>query len=292
MNANLYICSKSIAHNGTDTYPEVERKIFGFGDFVNKLRSSENNIFYVNSEDLLNTAIFPDKKTIGDLLNGEKIINKDIYKLFLLIFGICKKSKCSLSDMVEYLELEDEDNCHALVVINLITEIEKSKQILSNFEDYIVFRRVFLAKYPKTPEFFISECRKYFSNLILHNENRKTISSILNTHSKSIVRQLGCLNDHFITDFITTELDFIQFLKHFAVKHNLDGASSEGLKDTKFNYTFYEGELARKEYCEPHLKMYKNDSGEDNKHGRIYFSKPEEWKIGTKIYVGYIGQHL
>lgn len=143
MNSNLYICSKSIAHNGTDTYQEVERKIFLFGEFVSKLRDSKDNLFYVNPNDLLSTTIFPDKKTVGDLLNGEIIINSDIYKLFLLIFGICKKIQCSLSDMVEYLELEDEDNCHALVVINLIDEVEKNKQILSNFEDYIVFRRVF-----------------------------------------------------------------------------------------------------------------------------------------------------
>lgn len=43
-------------------------------------------------------------------------------------------------------------------------------------------------------------------------------------------------------------------------------------------------------YCEPHLKMYTDDVGNKNQHGRIYFNAPQK---GDKVlYVGFICRHL
>jgi hypothetical protein len=292
MIANLYICSKSIAHNATDTYSEAERKIFNFGEFLNKVRILKSNLFYVNSEDFLVTPILPNKITVEDLINGEKTVNKDLRNLFLLIFNICKKSTGSLKDMVDYLELEDENTCHALIVINFIEEIPKSKQILCNFDEFIIFRRIFLAKYPKSPEFFLDECRKYFPNLKFHDNIIETVKPIIHTHPHSIVKHLSCLSDNFISDFNSVGLDFVQFLNYFSIKNGLDAASLEGSKENKFYFNFLEDKSERKEYCEAHTKMYTDDSGNNNQHGRIYFSKPENWTVGTKIYIGFIGDHL
>ena len=103
-----------------------------------------------------------------------------------------------------------------------------------------------------------------------------------------IVTYLSVLNDFLIMEFKASGgRDFVSFLTKFAGDHQLEGASFEGTKLDKFNFIFPDGTEA---YCEPHLKMFTDDSGNKNQHCRIHFKKPLENE--SIVYVGCICKHL
>ncbi len=292
MIASLYICCKSFLHNGIDSDREVEMKLFTFGDLFDRVSKMSDNKFHLNNENFLDTVLLSDGTTILDIISNKRRIQQDCLILFLKAFKNCKKNKLTFSELLEYLELEDCNNCNALIVLNHIDDLPKNRQILSNYTEWVKFRRIYLGKYPKNPEFFLSECRKYYDKLIIHEDNIQSAKKVIETHSQSIVVYLGYLNDHLIDEYKASAPDFIGFLNYFATKYGIDEASFEGSKESVFYFTFNIEGTPINAYCEPHLKMYKDDAGNQNQHCRIYFQKPDTSKGDCPIYVGFIGKHL
>lgn len=281
-------------HNGADGVEDVRRKLSDFQRMLDVIRQyADENILYLVKEKFWSCSIFGDGKTIADFIsdydNTVKVYGKDVYTLFQGILKHCKESKITLGDMKEYLDMEDENSCSGIVVLNTLDGYETHIQVMSNVNGWLNFRRHFLAKYPQNGDFFITESKKYFPGLFIHNDSKSKINDVLMSHVFRIVEYLTVLNDCLIEDFKKQGgRDLIAFLPYFACKHSLDGASFEGCKDEeKFTFMFPDGTNA---YCEPHLKMYKDDAGNDNQHCRIYFKKPHEGD--TKVYVGCICKHL
>lgn len=292
MIASLYICCKSFLHNGIDSDREVEMKLFTFGDLFDRVSKMSDNKFHLNNENFLDTVLLSDGTTILDIISNKRRIQQDCLILFLKAFKNCKKNKLTFSELLEYLELEDCNNCNALVVLNHIDDIPKNKQILSKYDEWVQFRRMYLGKYPKNTEYFLSECRKYYDKLVMHEDNIQSAKKVIETHSQSIVLYLGYLNDHLIDELKTSTYDFAGFLKYFASKYSIDKASFEGTKKSVFNFTFNMNGTPVNAYCEPHLKIYSDDAGNKKQHCRIYFQKPDTSDADCFIYVGYIGEHL
>lgn len=292
MIASLYIGSKTFTYNGSDTDLEVFTKLVELQDLMNRLKNSPDNIFYVNSEDLVLTQLLGDGSTINDIVSCKREINRDVFNLFLLFFGVCTSVKLNFDDLLEYLTLEDEDNCNAIVVFNRIEELPKNNQVISNIEGWLHFRRFYLGRYPKSTEYFITECSKYYDKLVIHPDNRNWMKKISKSHSQKLVKYLAALNDHLTDDLKLSRDDYPEFLNSFRIKYELDGASLEGKKDEKFNFLFYENTSNEfMAYCESHLKIYKDDKEEPG-HCRIYFRKPDKNIESPLIFVGYIGEHL
>ena len=292
MIASLYIGSKTFIYNGTDTDHDVLKKLFELNVLIRKLKDSPDNVFYVNKNDLAITQLLQDGSTIIDILSWKRIINKDILTIFLLLFGTCKQADLNFNELLEYLSLEDEDNCTALVVFNWIEGLPKNYQVLSNYKGWLQFRRYYLGKFPKTPDYFITESGKYFESLAINPDNTRGLKKFIKTHSRKLVNSLAALNDHLIGDLRFSRKAYPEFLNDFAIEHDIDGASLDGKKDNKFNFVFYKGTTGEfTAYCESHLKIFKDDEGRLN-HCRIYFQKPDTNEDNPIIYVGYIGRHL
>ncbi len=292
MIASLYIGSKTFIHNGIDTNPDVFKKLLELNGLIQKLKNTPDNIFYVNVNDLLTTRLLQDGATINDIISDSRKINRDVSTIFLLLFEVCKPVNLNFKDLLDYLTLEDEDNCNALVVFNQIGDVPQSKQVISNIMGWLQFRRYYLGKYPKTADYFIAEAGKYFEKLIIHPDNTRYIKEFIQSHSRKLVNSLAALNDHFINDLKRSQKAYPEFLNDFAINHGIDGASLEGKKSDKFNFVFYEGTDGEFiAYCESHLKIYKDDYNR-RMHCRIYFKKPAVEKKDPLIYVGFIGKHL
>lgn len=294
MTAHLYICNSTFKWNGSDGLDEFKAKMFDFQYMLEKIGEyKEENLFYLFKEGFMSTVILPEvtfEKLLFDYDYAIKTIGKDCLKILMGILNRCYPTTASLQDIKEYLSDDDKDNCHGLIVFPKTKKRKSYIQVMSNVKGWFNFRRYYLGKYPKDVHFFLGEINKFFPALRVHPNNVKTLKEILDSHSHRIVDCLAALNDHFIKEFRDSEMDIISFLPHFAGTHSLDCASMEGKKNKKFKFTFDENGTATTVYCEPHLKMYRDNSNNENQHCRIYFHKPEP---GDEIiYVGYIGKHL
>lgn len=293
MKVDLYICNETFSHNISDSNIDVKRKLSDFQKMLDEIRKyKDENTIYLIVESFISTVIFDDGKTIGEIIsdhqNSELTYGNEVLMLLYSIFKHCKRSDISLEEMKEYLNLEDENNCNAIIVLNPLDGYEKHLQVLSNVGSWFQFRRNYLAKYPGDEHFFISESKKFFLNLCINEGTKTTLKEVLKSHSRQIVAYLSVLNDSLIADYMLFgNANFVSFLPHFAMKYKMDAASFEGRKDEKFRFSFPDGTNA---YCEPHLKMYKDDSGNTNQHCRIYFKSPEI--DDSIVYVGSICKHL
>lgn len=293
MIANLYLSSESFKHNGTDADNVVTEKLVDFHDLVDTLLNyRDDNKLYVFKDGFLNSPLFQDGTTVQDIFedpsNSLTKYGKDAVTLFFSIFKHFHDEQSTIDDIKEYLEWEDENNCHGVLVFNSTSSLPRNHQVISNVAGWLSFRRHYLAKYPKSPEFFAKELCKYFPRIIFHSSLSQQISDVYTTHSFSIISCLSVLENNLVSDYANYGKDFIGFLNWFAGKYHLDGASFEGTKDKKFEFDFTDQTVV---YCEPHLKMYRDDSGNTNQHCRIYFGKPKT-SHDEHIYVGCICKHL
>jgi hypothetical protein len=294
MIANLYICEKTFAHNGVDDNAMVVKKMLIFVDFFQKVREyPKENVFYLAKERFIDTPVLSDGTTVSGLLDYDTCCrifrNKDVNTVFLSLFKRCEKTLASIDDMMEYLTLEDAENVHAIVVMNKIPELSETKQVLSSYASWLDFRRYYLAKYPVGVDYFLDESKKYFPRLLIHDSVRSGLKEVILSHPVKIVQALSLLNDELIEEYKANGSDWPQFLQKFGTQPYLDGASMSGIKDEKFRLHF-EGDKGPTRYCESHLKMNSNDSGDARQYCRIYFSKPKP--EDQCVYVGVICRHL
>lgn len=124
MNASLYISDQSFAFNGVDTDIEVAHKIADLNDLWKYLHGSEDlkrkNIFYIQPKNFLSTKI-TNTLQICDLLEGkgDRVTFRDTVNLFISILskGTRVIQSSTNEGLQEYLQLRDEDNDCALVVL-------------------------------------------------------------------------------------------------------------------------------------------------------------------------------
>lgn len=293
MIAHLYICDQSFSYNGLDSINEVEKKLLEFKKMIDEVRQYDDNKFYLNKIQFTNTIIFSGGVTIADVLN-RKVgqMNRDCLILFLSLFKLCGKCNLSKDELIEYLDLEDTTQCNGILVLNPQKELPESHQVISTITGWLKFRRFYLGKYPVDAKYFLSESKKYFKNLCIHEQNEdRYLKEILYTHSQRIVAYLSALNDCFLVEYKKSQVDIVHFLPEFSVRHGIDETSFEGKKDGKFKCVFsQQNGTCFEAYCEPHLKMYTDNFGNRNQQGRIYFHAPQ--KNDIKIYVGFICEHL
>lgn len=300
MNAHLYICDITFAHNGTDDDTMVYDKLLRFREFFTRVSDTESqdkqqDFFYLMKENFGNTPILMDGTTVVELLDYQtcmcKFHNHDLATVFWSLFKRCRDTHANISDMIEYLALEDVENLQAIVVMNKSNELPETIQVLSTYESWLAFRRYYLAKYPVSVDNFLSEAKRYFPQLLIHDSTKDSLKDVLLSHTHGIVKCLSVLNDNLIKDFRSQHTDMVNFLPWFSAQYKFDGASlNGGGNKERFTYTFVgkEGD-SREAYCEAHLKLNSNDCGDSRQYCRIYFAKPNSSDIN--VYVGAICRH-
>jgi hypothetical protein len=155
--------------------------------------------------------------------------------------------------------------------------------------DWRRLRKEFLLGCSVNADTFMEEMVMLYPNLIFHKKISITLKDVIKSHQKSIIRYLEVLDSALIPEMKTGSKSWPEFLKKFAIDHNMDGASMEGKKKDDFWFLFIDDSgNSKKAYCESHLKINEDDNGNKRKYCRIYFEKPE----GDVVYIGYIGEHL
>ncbi|WP_302459163.1 hypothetical protein [Mediterranea massiliensis] len=323
MIANLYLHVKSFKHNGSDTEEMVTEKLrrllADMRDVV--YREEEENKFKVPTE--LYACCIYKGFTIIEFAN--KHLNGDEQCVMYSILA-----NCADDYNIQYEELEkkcqytkEEKEVNSIVVLNQLPEKEdetKRKtqymqfdkyEIVYNNQSWVTLRRQILGNHPETPDIFIKECRKYFKNLMFHENCIKSLAmdNYLEIIPRKIVYYLSCLNDKF------NEIRLLHaeqnrnandILADFSGKYNLDEPGSLQMNpDKKTNLTFTFEEVdeqginhAHQILCEPHLKISQEDNNYKGEkvnyksfHPRIYFCF-EHPMNSKQILIGSIGPHL
>lgn len=301
MVAEFYIIAESFTQNAASSKEQIEIKIEALGsDFINIRKHKETNKLFINPE--IYNISFINNVSISDLLYNDEIsnenIDRDARNMLKKIVMETETNSITSKEVIEVLLPEhNEELCHGLIAFNSVDGVNPEFQIVYNEKGWLKFRRHYLGLYPKNEEFFILECRKYFPNIIFHNNTINSISSIFNNFPKKIIYHLEALNDR----FKESEDGFRhrqQVLTHFSGNCNLDTtASLEGNADKKplFTYEFVDSEGNNQSVCcEPHIKLCTSDTPGDNTYyqNRIYFHEGFENIEENKILIGHIGGHL
>jgi hypothetical protein len=301
MLAEFYIVAESFANNSHFTTPEIESKIKSLAEDFNYIRKyRETNKLFVHPD--IYNIYFLNGILLSDLLfnplNAKKYLDRDVYNALQKIIIESEQTTHSSEEVIEVLLPEyNHQLCHGLIAFNAVDAIQPEFQIVYNLQGWFDFRRYFLGQYPKDANFFISECRKYFPNLIFHNNTITTIQDIIDDFRKKVIYHLSALNDKFreSQDGLRNRQ---QVLEHFSGNCSLDEtASLEGHANRKpyFTYNFINNKgNPQSVCCEPHLKLCKSDAPGDNTYyqHRIYFHEGFQNISDNKILVGHIGEHI
>lgn len=292
MEADLYINHHSLKYNGKDDLKTVFKKLTQFCELRSILREFPNdNVVFLDPTNLLKTEIFPGMTIENVLYNQGTNIPKDIWRVVMSLFSKdIKKTDADEKDILEYLELEEENLCHGILVMNLQPDYKDNWQVISTVDGWRKFRRHYLKKYPQDVEHILHESKQCFPVIKYSTEIRKGFDEVYPSHSDAIIIGLIALNDDMIKEWSKTSSGFWQFLDDFAKGHGIKEASRQG---KAINRTFIIEEKERKEIvrdCQAHLKIYKDKFGNEDQHCRIYFAIPE--KDGSYIFVGNICTHL
>jgi|WetSurMetagenome_2_1015567.scaffolds.fasta_scaffold08563_6 hypothetical protein len=298
MLASFYLCSRSLEYNGTDSNSDIIKKLSSLFNLIAQIYKTPNNEFLLNPQSFCDTVVFSGGEKVSDIISYNTSINRDIRNQFISMFSYAKRDiNASYEDMIEYLSLEDENNCNALLVLNIIKDLESHiEQVISNIKDWRTFMRKKMIKYIKDGRTFVCDSKYYFPNLRFSCTDLfySDLSNILKTHICLLVNALSLLNDKFISVYRDGN-SFDEAIHKFSCYKEIDGCSLEGKKYNELNIDFKneEGESITK-YCEPHIKINKPDKdkkrrGDYHDLCRIYFAKPDE--ESDIIYVGAICHH-
>lgn len=303
MLAEFYIVPDSFAFNSTFSRNEIESKIKSLAiDFTYIRKYKDTNRLLVHHE--IYNVIFFNNKTLGQLLFNEdgskQLIDRDVYNALQKVIVESASTAITVAEVIDVLLSEHNENiCHGLIAFNQIDGINSDFQVVYNFRGWLDFRRHFLALYPGTNAFFISECKKYFPNLFFHERNAMTVGQILAECPKKIIYHLAALNDNF-RNSQTEGQNRTQVLNHFSISAHLDETATlegnpEKKPDLTFEFSNTVGQL-EKVCCEPHLKLPYNDNHPGDmsysNNRRIYFHEGKSNIMSGRILIGHIGNHL
>lgn len=322
MIANLYLHKDAFEYNGTDSQEQVIDKLRAFADDMREIIFSraDENVFCVSPE-VLTCEVFTGVTLINSIsshLDGDHVAI--MFSVLANQSEVYNHSLEELKSMAKYHS--DEETVTSIVYLNK-PRSEKDLTQYIQFDDYeivydksswITLRRQILGNHPGTPDSFVQDCGKYFSNLAFHSH---CVDSLQDDHyqyldiiPRKIVYYLSCLNDGFNTirdRHLDNAPDANSVLSDFSGCYGLDEPGSierdPGKKDS-LTYVFKKTNYLPEEnpyvpmLCEPHLKISQPDphreGGIDYKtfHPRIYFHFGDEKIEGGKILIGSMGAHV
>lgn len=308
MIAHFYLLAESFQNNSNFSKVQVEEKIKRFSEDVSLIDNyKDTNFLYVNYEEVYPQILYS-IYTIEDIicngynLKSEGYIERDVFNAIQNIFiNKAQETTSSFQEVRDNLIPQvNESICYGLIAFHTLADFDSDLQIIYGINDWYRFRRYILSLYPTDGNFFIDECIKYYPNLLFHNRNKDTITSILKDCAKKIINYLSELNDKF-NQAKTTPYDRKRSLSRFNSMCSFDiEASDEGNSGSKkkskvkMNDTFDFTDKNNNPVsvcCDLHLKILKNDYNKISTDRRIYFSEPNERIDNSKILIGHIGSH-
>lgn len=300
MLAHLYIIPQSFFNNANFNAEQIEAKVHALSQDVIRITNyKDDNKLFTNYSEIYPVQFYL-THTVGDFLckpsEIKQSVDRDLVNAFLKIFEKSDDTTFTSTEVLDLLTENDETLCHAIIAFHPIADVTEEAQVIYGLEGWYKFRRHFLAKFPNNTT-FIDECVKYFPQLFFHEDNRTTVTRILPDFSKSIVKNLGHLNDTFTTyKFRKFDNETIKY-DTFTQECKLEApAASKDLNDAKkvLTYQFSDNLGEPKDViCYPHLRLSKSNDADDVTfyHHRIYFHEGFSDVAKGKILIGHIGLH-
>ncbi|UKT62718.1 hypothetical protein [Pedobacter mucosus] len=293
--------SESFANNDKLSQDLIEAKIKALATDVSLIhKHKDTNTVYLNFEDLYPQEFFTGYNLQQFICNPTELkkigIDRDVINSVNNIVQRAEITKITSKEVVsELINWNDQDNCHGLLAFHKVTSLPESHQIVYGIQGWYEFRRFYLGEYPKTENFFIDECIKYFPKLYFHFNNRTSVGTILKSAPKKLIHHLSELNDKF-DGCRTSPYSRRETIRKFNSTCRFDqDASIEGnlsRKNALSRGFTNNGGKVESVYCEIHLKLLLDDKGKVSTDRRIYFHEGKVEIEGGKILVGHIGNHL
>jgi len=304
MIANLYLPTDSIQYNGIDSDEEVKTKLNSFiRDLVYIEQYKSENIIHVG-KDIYEINITKDQNifSVASMLAHEE--SNLIYSILGNTSDMCENP---LTDLIKACQEDTDDECTTIIAFNTIDIPETIHYIIYNKTSWFTFRREMLGKHHKNdPDYFVEECKKYFTELYFHENNKSVVGEYLEKSAIKFINYLSALNDSF-NEYKKSNpgVNTNDMLANFSRLHKMDDqASLQGNASKKKLLTFdFEAiKLENKQkysksiLCEPHLKICypddPNDPKKENYCARIYFHFGDAEVHMGKILIGSIGPHV
>lgn len=336
MIANLYMHPDTFIYNKVDTEEIVSAKLAALVEDMTKVvyEYNDENKFKVPTS--FPCVLVFQGQTIIDM--AEKCLSNDCKGVFYSMLSDTSEvydvlSLDELRVMCKYRE--DEEEVNSILVFNVpkenLSEEEKASsdkdakklhktivtdyitfdnyEVVYNKQTWLNLRRQILGNHPETPKRFISECKKYFPNLIFHENCTTSLIddefNYLETSPRRIVYYLSCMSDNFQEFYKGYERkgEPNKLLACFSGLYGLDESGSmQQRPEKKSELTFRFKDKRHIPYdilCEPHLKISQEDKNckiknidHDKFHPRIYFAFPQSEIEHGRIPIGSIGKHI
>lgn len=318
MIANLYIHKDAFQYNGTDSEEQVRNKLYAFASDMRVVvyENSAENVFRV-SADALNCEVFSGVSLIqapSVYLDGD---------LSCIMYTMLANTSSEYIGTIEEIQSltayrPEETEINTLLYLNRSIAVRDNTryiqfdnyEIVYNQSSWVTLRRQILGNHPGTTTSFIRDCRKYFSNLAIHDHCINTLEDenyrYLSIIPRKIIYYLSCLNDCFSSvkeSHSVTAPDANSLLEDFSGQYGLEEPGSierDVCKKPLLTFSFSSTadiSTSIDMLCEPHLKISQPDFSNqpvDYKtfHPRIYFHFGDSSVENGRILVGIIGKHV
>lgn len=291
MIANLFIDKHSFECEETDVV-QFKKLLKSFSEMVSFASNPEKggeNDFYLNKSDFLKTIVFQDV-TVEDLLycTSDKVrnlIGSDVSILFASAFKTFKKLRCNKP--ITRLPIVTKERTYAICVMLHTQNLPSDSQIIANIRDLGKFRCHHFIKFADSNGYF-EEADRYMTRLRLHPDIKNEYKKVFNTHMVKIDKCLWTLDESYLSYQTAYVGSRVCCVADFAKANNIyDGGSYEGSKKFKRKKLRFE-DREDEVYCEPHLKMNKDDNGNKG-YCRIYFEEPRQG--AKRVYICHICEH-
>ena len=298
MIARFYIIPESFSSDNLDNSEFTSSLESFISDYNNFLDYKEENEIIIQNE--IYNVVFPNGISLAEFLftpnpqiQGKELALKKFLSNVLLKLPHEEIDKDLIKEQIGSNSL---DGCYGIISLSKIDNIANENQVIYSKDSLIDFRRFHLGLFFSDAEYFIDECKKYYSKLLFHEKNYKSIAEILKGFSNKIIFHLNGLNDILPSLLIKKEFNnHTELLETFTEMASLDEiATLEGKNKDRLGFEFINDEGKSEEViCEPHMKLSKSDNSDGHYYkNRIYFSFGKENIENSKILVGHIGEHL
>ena len=299
MITELYLVDKSFEYQQGITKNDLQERIKDLAEDYDHIRQHQTEKLFKHAS--IYYVIIFENITVADFLyqpEFKNIFNRDTIKFLRQIIDSSKITTHTVSHVLDILLTKHtSDNLYGLICLNKIEGIEE-KYLIYNKHNWLAYHRYFLGFYPRSENYFIDECRKYFPELFIHERNKQAIKKLFSEFKNTILFHLSKLNDEF-HKHKAIPYNRNDTLKRFSIACQLhEEASSEGNVYRKpslsFDFINNKGENVSI-CCEPHLKLCRNDNypGDSEYYFyRIYFHEGQKEIQNGKILIGHIGEHL
>lgn len=318
MIANLYIHKDAFQYNGSDSEELVRNKLRALANDMRAVvyENLDENVFHV-SADALNCDVFSGVSLIkapSIYLDGD---------LGCIMYAMLANTSAEFTRTIDEIQSlsayrPDEKEINTLLYLNRSLPNRddthyiqfENYEIVYNYFSWITLRRQILGNHPGTTTTFIHNCRKYFSNLVIHEHCIETLEDenyqYLSLVPRKIIYYLSCLNDCFCRvkeSHIRHSPDANSILEDFSGQFGLEEPGSierDVRKKPLLTFSFTssaDASVSVNVLCEPHLKISQPDNSNQSVdyktfHPRIYFHFGDASVENGRILVGIIGKHV